>query len=121
MNYGLISLSDEIPAWKKNECTWSFPAEPSRQKIFLGFTCAVIQTVKISNWIINNSVYELDSPACDLIPNILPIGLLLASNHSGDLDGSFWPEDSSCLSWLDEQAIRSVVYVAFGSIAILSQ
>lgn len=121
LNDGLISLSDEIPAWKRNEYTWSFPAEPSGQKILLGIICAIIQAVKISNWIINNSVYELDSPACDLIPNILPIGPLLASNHSGDLDGSFWSEDSNCLSWLDEQAIRSVVYVAFGSVAVLSQ
>jgi hypothetical protein len=56
-----------------------------------------------------------------LIPNLLPIGPLLSSNHLGQAVGNFWPEDSTCLSWLDKQAPRSVVYVAFGSIAIFNK
>jgi UDP:flavonoid glycosyltransferase YjiC (YdhE family) len=56
-----------------------------------------------------------------LIPNLLPIGPLLSSNRLGQAVGNFWPEDSTCLSWLDKQAPRSVVYVAFGSIAIFNK
>ncbi|XP_054803907.1 UDP-glycosyltransferase 83A1-like isoform X2 [Prosopis cineraria] len=37
-------------------------------------------------------------------------------NH---LEGSLWPEDSNCLNWLDLQQDKSIIYVAFGSIAIL--
>uniref|UniRef100_A0A5B7C3P4 Putative UDP-glycosyltransferase 83A1 n=1 Tax=Davidia involucrata TaxID=16924 RepID=A0A5B7C3P4_DAVIN len=55
-----------------------------------------------------------------MIPNILPIGPLLASTDH-PRHGSFWLEDSTCLSWLDKQPACSVIYVAFGSTAIFSQ
>ena len=42
---------------------------------------------------------------------------LLLGSHAG----SFWPQDSTCLSWLDQQPMGSVIYVAFGSTATLSQ
>ena len=83
----------------------------------------MIQSMDFSKWILCNSAYELDSYACELFPNILPIGpLLLPCNHlSRYAAGNFWPEDSTCISWLDQQPVGSVIYVAFGSIAILTQ
>ena len=72
-------------------------------------------------WVLCNSFYELDSYSCELMPNILPIGPLLASNHLGHYAANFWPHDSTCISWLDQQPARSVIYVAFGSYAILTQ
>lgn len=83
--------------------------------------CAVDQIVKISDWILAITFYELDSSSCDLIPNILPIGPLLASNNSRHLVGSFRPEDSTCSSWLNEQPTGSVIYVAWGSTGTLNQ
>nr|XP_023928110.1 UDP-glycosyltransferase 83A1-like [Quercus suber] len=77
--------------------------------------------VKQCNWLLCNSFYELDSPACDLIPGIIPVAPLLLGNQSGSHAGSFWPQDSICLSWLDEQPMGSVIYVAFGSTATFSQ
>ncbi|KAF8389725.1 hypothetical protein HHK36_024244 [Tetracentron sinense] len=77
--------------------------------------------VKVSNWVLCNSFYELDPLLHDLIPNLLPIGPLLSSNRLEQPSGSFWPEDSTCLSWLNKQPARSVIYVAFGSIAIFNQ
>ncbi|XP_058181839.1 7-deoxyloganetic acid glucosyl transferase-like [Rhododendron vialii] len=35
--------------------------------------------------------------------------------------GSFWEEDRSCIEWLDRKTPKSVVYVSFGSITVLSR
>ena len=56
-----------------------------------------------------------------MIPDILPIGPLLASNHPAHSAGNFWPLDSTCLKWLDKKPASSFIYVAFGSIALLNQ
>ena len=77
--------------------------------------------VKQCNWLLCNSFYELDSLALNLIPKIMPIGPLLLANQSSSHIGSFWPEDSTCLSWLDKQPMNSVIYASFGSTSKFSQ
>ncbi|XP_044487384.1 UDP-glycosyltransferase 83A1-like [Mangifera indica] len=121
MNDGLISISEGTLPWKSNEFPWSFRNNAELQKIFFESALAVVEFVKISNWVLSNTVYELDSLSCDLVPNILPIGPLLAINNSRHLAGSFRPEDSTCLSWLDKQPIGSVIYVALGTAPVLNQ
>ncbi|KAG8652406.1 hypothetical protein MANES_06G086400v8 [Manihot esculenta] len=111
-----ISLSNSIPAWKKNELAWSFPGNPESEKfLFLNSVLTATENVKISDWLLVNSFYELEPSACDLIPNILPIGPLFASDHLGTFAGNFCAEDSTCLNWLDQQPPRSVIYAGFGS------
>ncbi|XP_031282576.1 UDP-glycosyltransferase 83A1-like [Pistacia vera] len=89
------------------------------QKIFLEI---LVLPRKLSEFprVLSNSIYELDSPNCDLVPKVLPIGPLLASNQSGNSAGSLIPEDSSCLGGL-KQAVGSVIYVALGSTTTLNQ
>ncbi|KAJ0049598.1 hypothetical protein Pint_16220 [Pistacia integerrima] len=72
-----ISISEETLPWKRNEFNWSCPGEPMIQKIFLEITCAAAETVRISNWVLSNSIYELDSPNCDLVPKVLTIGKIV--------------------------------------------
>ncbi|KAH6830440.1 hypothetical protein C2S53_007912 [Perilla frutescens var. hirtella] len=69
-----------------------------------------------SNWLLCNTFDELESSACDLNPKLLPIGPLLNNSSS-----SFYVEDTSCLSWLDEKPAASVIYISFGSLAVFSQ
>ncbi|KAM0039850.1 putative 7-deoxyloganetin glucosyltransferase [Helianthus debilis subsp. tardiflorus] len=71
--------------------------------------------------IICNSSTELEPGAFTLFPKMLPIGPLLATNKSTRQVGHFWKEDSTCLTWLDQQPVCSVIYVAFGSITIFNQ
>ncbi|EOY22033.1 UDP-Glycosyltransferase superfamily protein [Theobroma cacao] len=109
-----ISVSKDVPAWSRSEIGWG-SSDPVMQKVLLEFYSIVPEYAKFYDWILCNSVYELDSAALKLIPNILPVGPLLASNYLGTFAGNFWPEDSTCIEWLDKQTSSSVIYVAFGS------
>ncbi|KAK0607841.1 hypothetical protein LWI29_021449 [Acer saccharum] len=64
---------------------------------------------KLTDWVLCNSSYSLEPAAFDTNPMIRPIGPLLASNRFGDTTGSFWPEDSTCLKWLDQQQSQSFI------------
>lgn len=75
----------------------------------------------MADWVICNTVYDLEREIFSLAPRILPIGPLLASNRLENSIGHFWPEDSTCLKWLDQQSPCSVIYVAFGSFTVLEK
>ncbi|KAJ3702790.1 hypothetical protein LUZ61_006495 [Rhynchospora tenuis] len=49
--------------------------------------------------------------------NVGPLPLGKATKATGH----FWSDDPTCIDWLDQQPVNSVVYVAFGSIATLDQ
>lgn len=65
------------------------------------------ESIKLTDWLLCNSTYELEPAAFTMAPNIKPIGPLLAPKSK--------PNDSNCLTWLNQQAPQSVIYVAFGS------
>ncbi|XP_030940419.1 UDP-glycosyltransferase 83A1-like [Quercus lobata] len=117
----LIWLSKEIAAWTSTKLPWSCPGESKRQEVLFGHLFRMNHFIKQCNWLLSNSFYELDSLALNLIPEIMPIGPLLLANQSGSHIGSFWPEDSTCLSWLDKQPVDSVIYASFGSTSKFNQ
>ncbi|PIN01538.1 UDP-glucuronosyl and UDP-glucosyl transferase [Handroanthus impetiginosus] len=106
----IINLSDNLPPWIKDEVTWCFPLDLNLQKIF--FECSLItqKAAYRAKWLLCNTFYELESSACDLIPNLLPIGPLLKTNINSKFSSN---SSSLCPS--------SVIYVAFGSYAVFSQ
>ncbi|XP_022738118.1 UDP-glycosyltransferase 83A1-like [Durio zibethinus] len=118
MNDEPILLSEDIPAWSSSDIGWK-SSDPVKQKAIFEFYTIVPDYAKFYDWVLCNSVYELDSSVLKLIPNVLPIGPLLASSHLGVFAGNTWPEDSTCLDWLDKQTAGSVIYVAFGSSTII--
>ncbi|CAN4107035.1 unnamed protein product [Withania somnifera] len=69
--------------------------------------------------LILNTFEELDASILNemrtVCPNLYPIGPLHAN-----LKNNLWPEDRSCINWLNNQLPNSVIYVSFGSIATLS-
>ncbi|XP_047326017.1 7-deoxyloganetic acid glucosyl transferase-like [Impatiens glandulifera] len=78
--------------------------------------------------LILNTAEELEEEALTqirrLIPNVYTIGPLHALlNYRLPLttrpSTSLWEEDRSCMAWLDSQHPRSVIYVSFGSIAVM--
>jgi hypothetical protein len=116
-----IWLSKGIPAWSITEVFWCRPGDSKMQNVLFGLVLKGNHYVKLCNWLLCNSFYELDSPACNLIPGIIPVGPLLLGNQLSSHVGSFWSEDLTCLSWLDKQPVGSVIYVAFGSTSIHNQ
>ncbi|XP_050222775.1 UDP-glycosyltransferase 83A1-like [Mercurialis annua] len=117
-----VSISKEIPPWNINELVWNINGDTEVQK-FVYRQCVenIPEYIKISDFIIVNSFYELEPSAYHLIPNILPIGPLLEHSQFGPFAGNLWSEDSTCLSWLDQQPSRSVIYIAFGSSVFFNQ
>ncbi|TKW39924.1 hypothetical protein SEVIR_1G212000v4 [Setaria viridis] len=83
--------------------------------------------------VIVNSFDELERPALDamraIIPAVYTIGPLASVAEQavvptgGPVDAissSLWREDPTCLAWLEGREPRSVVYVNFGSVTVMS-
>jgi len=115
-----IMLSPTMPAINTAQLVWACLGNMNSQKLFFALMVKNIQSMKLTEWLLCNSAYELEPGAFNLSPHIIPIGPLVASNRLGDSVGSFWQEDSTCLEWLDQQPPQSVIYLAFGSSTVLS-
>lgn len=82
------------------------------------------------NWILGASFYELEEDVVNSMASlhpIYPIGPLVSSFLLGKeetalgLDINMWSVEESCIDWLDKQPPSSVIYVAFGSLTVLTQ
>ncbi|XAR49987.1 7-deoxyloganetin glucosyltransferase [Bertholletia excelsa] len=119
----LVSVCEEIPAWRSTELSWSFPGDQPEemQKISFQFFQTIKQAIELPSWLLCNTFHELHPGMSRFIPNMLPIGPLLDTNNPKHSNGSLLLEDDSCLSWLDERPPCSVIYVSFGSTTKLTQ
>lgn len=120
MKKQVIKLSPDMPAMNTEEFVWACLGNKAMQKNVFELIVRNNKSSKLAEWLLCNSCYDLEPAAFTMASQILPIGPLLASNRlEEDFAGNFMPEDS-CLTWLDQQATQSVIYVAFGSLAFFN-
>ncbi|XP_071927872.1 UDP-glycosyltransferase 83A1-like [Coffea arabica] len=117
----MVQLSSTMLAVDSEHFAWASVGDAITQGIVFDAILKNNRTLKMADWIIGNSSNELEASVFTLFPEMLPIGPLLASNRLGKSVGSYWPEDSDCLAWLDKQPVQSVIYVAFGSFTVFDQ
>ncbi|TVU11102.1 hypothetical protein EJB05_44666, partial [Eragrostis curvula] len=107
-----IQVIPRTPALDASELPWAGLGKNVIQSIIRS-----IPALAVAEVIVCNTFEDIESEALALFPKpALAVGPLVVSTCSS---GHFWPQDRTCLSWLDAQAPRSVVYVAFGSLAVL--
>ncbi|XP_023770772.1 UDP-glycosyltransferase 83A1 [Lactuca sativa] len=118
MKKQMVQLSPTMPAINSENFMWARIGDMKTQETAFHFAIKTNEFVKLADCVICNSAYELETSTFTSFPDILPIGPLLASNRVAKQIGHFWKEDSTCLTWLDQHPIGSVIYVAFGSFTV---
>ncbi|KAK3422565.1 hypothetical protein EUGRSUZ_G03009 [Eucalyptus grandis] len=85
----------------------------------------LIKTIKSSPGVIFNTFEELEHPAIASLREVLSVPFFpIGPSHKfcvTSSSSSLLAEDRSCISWLDEQPPKSVIYVSFGSLAAMSE
>ncbi|KAL2523039.1 UDP-glycosyltransferase 83A1 [Forsythia ovata] len=117
----MFQLSPTMPVMNSETLVWTCIGDLATQKIMFDTIINNNILAKVADWSICNTSYELEPAALALIPNLKPIGPLLANNRLGKSVGHFWAQDSACLEWLDQQPLQSVIYVAFGSFTVFNE
>lgn len=117
----MFQLSPAMPVMNSEAFVWTSLGDLATQKIMFHYIMNNFISANVADWSICNSTYELEPAALALIPNCKPIGPLLANYRLGKSSGQFWPQDSTCLEWLDQQPSQSVIYVAFGSFTLFNE
>nr|AUR26625.1 UDP-glucosyltransferase 709K1 [Centella asiatica] len=90
--------------------------------------------MKQASALILNTFEELESPIVSNLRSIFqkvytigPLQGLLESRMAQNSrwsdvsDASLRPQDQTCISWLDNQAPKSVIYISFGSLVVLTR
>ncbi|KAJ9564303.1 hypothetical protein OSB04_000269 [Centaurea solstitialis] len=116
-----IRLSETMPPLKPSNLPWTCFVDPATVKILFQLLLEAVEAARLTEWFICNSSTEFEPAAFNLYPQLVPIGPLRATDRLANQTGHFWQEDSTCLSWLDQQPVGSVIYIAFGSFTIINQ
>ncbi|KDP27232.1 hypothetical protein JCGZ_19931 [Jatropha curcas] len=115
----IVRISPTMPAMNTANFVWACLGNMESQKNIFKLMLNNNKSIKLTDWLLCNSIYDLEPAAFNLAPQIIPIGPVSEINRQRlNSTGNFWAEDSTCLRWLDQQKQQSVIYVAFGSFAV---
>ncbi|KAF3445111.1 hypothetical protein FNV43_RR14804 [Rhamnella rubrinervis] len=102
----------------------------TKDDFWCNFSMEAVENAHEASAVVFHTLYTLEQDILDAIspmfPKLFAIGplqLLLNQVPEDPLEPvkySLWKEESECLQWLDTKEPNSVVYVNFGSIAVIS-
>ncbi|KAL6894114.1 hypothetical protein ACP4OV_008212 [Aristida adscensionis] len=113
-----FQLAPGMPPLHTAQLSWNNAGAPEGQHIIFDLVTRNNRLNGLAEMVVCNSFHEAEAGAFKLFPGVLPVGPLFADADFRKPVGHFLPEDDRCGKWLDAQADASVVYVAFGSMAI---
>ncbi|XP_072977343.1 UDP-glycosyltransferase 83A1-like [Typha angustifolia] len=112
-----FQLSQDMPLMESIHLPWAI-GDHETQKIVFHYMKNNNRATEIADYVFCNSFQDIELPTFNHVPKLLPLGPLPTGQRLGKAVGHFWPEDATCMDWLDEQPANSVIYVAFGSFTI---
>ncbi|PIA52099.1 hypothetical protein AQUCO_01000172v1 [Aquilegia coerulea] len=128
----LESKIDWIPAMKGIRL-WDLPAflrTTDPNDIMYNYNIEQIEIASKANGLILNTFNDLEDEVLDDIKSkfpqlytIGPLSLLSRQMPETELtlfESNLWEQDMSCIEWLDKRDPKSVLYVNFGSLAIMT-
>ncbi|KAL5663116.1 hypothetical protein ACJX0J_023224, partial [Zea mays] len=119
--HGLFELAPGMPPMCPSQMPWSIDGDVAGQEVAYQLVTRNTQAARVhAEVIVCNSFRDAEAAALELFPSILPIGPLFADEELMRPVAQMLPEDTGCLPWLDARADGSVVYIAFGSFAIVN-
>ncbi|GKU97974.1 hypothetical protein SLEP1_g11038 [Rubroshorea leprosula] len=109
----------------------SFIQTTNQDDFLLKFVVSVlIERVQRASAVIFNTFHEFEHDVISVLTSMLPpiytIGPLqlqlnqILQTHLRSINSNLWKEEPECLQWLDSKEPKSVVYVNFGSVTVLT-
>ncbi|KAH7404987.1 hypothetical protein KP509_15G052300 [Ceratopteris richardii] len=117
-----------LPPMRGRHLPWAVGTKQEAQSIFKS-VCRNVEALRHSEWVLCNSVYELEPTIQSLLPSgyskVCPIGPILHADllqkritRENQTTTGLWTEQNECLDWLDHQSPCTVLYVSMGSIVL---